>query len=81
MLRKLVKTDQIEVEGHACDVRYFMQLTGRGARRYSSELCIDGADRIILDDDTMNGLESKVERLVPAALWSRVLAGRTGVAA
>ena len=86
MLRKLVKTVRIELEtgtsgSPAINVRYFEQRTARGARRYSSEVLLDATDRIILDDDTMTGLESKIDRLVPAVLWSRTLAARTSMAA
>jgi len=81
MLRKLVKTARIELDGHCCDVRYFEQRTARGGRRYSSELLLDANDRIIIDDDSMTGLESKVDRLVPAVLWSRMLAAKTATVA
>ena len=86
MLRKLVKTVRIELDdtrtgGAGIDVRYFEQRTARGGRRYSSEVLLGETDRIILDDDSMTGLESKVDRLVPAVLWSRTLAARTSMAA
>lgn len=81
MLRKLVKTTRIDLDGRYCDVRYFEQRTARGGRRFSSEVLLGETDRIILDDDSMTGLESKVDRLVPAVLWSRMLAARTGMAA
>lgn len=81
MIRTLVKTARIELDGRFCDVRYFEQRTARGARRYSSELLIGGTDRIIVDDDSMTGLESKVDRLVPAALLSRALAAKPATAA
>ncbi|MEX2270768.1 MAG: hypothetical protein WD690_04825 [Vicinamibacterales bacterium] len=81
MLRKLVKTTRLELDGPVIDVRYFEQRTARGGRRYSSEVLIDATDRIIIDDDSMTGLESKVDRLVPAVLWSRMLAARATVAA
>jgi len=81
MLRKLVKTARIELEGRFCDVRYFEQRTARGGRRYSSEMLIDATDRIIIDDDTMTGLESKVDRLAPAVLWSRMLAAKAATVA
>ncbi len=89
MLRKLVKTVRIELDGPneaggapaGFDVRYFEQRTARGGRRFSSELLLDANDRIILDDDTMTGLESKVDRLVPAVVWSRMLAARTSMQA
>lgn len=76
MLRKLVKTTRIDLEGRSCDVRFFELRTASGGRRYSSEMMLGAEDRIILDDDTMTGLESKVDRLVPAALWSRMLAAK-----
>jgi hypothetical protein len=81
MLRKLVKTTRMEFDGPVIDVRYFEQRTARGGRRYSSEVLIGATDRIIIDDDSMTGLESKVDRLVPAVLWSRMLAARATVAA
>ena len=76
MLQRLVKTGEIEVDGCTYVVRYFVQRTTRGARRYSCELLIELADRIILDDDSLAGVESKVARLVPATIHSRLLAGR-----
>ena len=81
MLRKLVKTTTIELDGRFCDIRYFELRTGSGGRRYSSEMLLDAGDRIIIDDDSMTGLESKVDRLVPAVVWSRMLAARTATAA
>jgi hypothetical protein len=81
MLRKLVKTTRIELEGRFCDVRYFEHRTASGGRRYSSEMLLDATDRIIIDDDSITGLESKVDRLVPAALWSRMLAAKTATVA
>ena len=74
MFRKLVKTAQIEVNGRNYALRYFEQRTGRGARRYSCEVLLGGSDRIIIDDDSMVSLESRVERLAPATVYSRVLA-------
>ena len=72
---KLVKTDQIEVNGRSYALRYFEQRTRRGGRRYSCEVLLDAADRIILDDDSMSSLESRVERLAPATVYSRRLLG------
>jgi hypothetical protein len=53
----------------------------RGSRRFSCEVTIGGTDRIIVDDDSITSLESKVERLAPATVYSRLLAGRPPVAA
>ena len=81
MLRKLVKTSEVEVDDHCYPVRYYEQKTVRGMRRFSSEVLLGPDDRIILDDDSMSSLESKVMRLVPATIYSRLLAARRPVAA
>ena len=73
MLRKLVKTTRIELEDRFCDVRYFEHRTASGGRRYSSEMLLDATDRIIIDDDSMSSLESRVECLAPATVYSRLL--------
>lgn len=73
MFLKLVKTGQIEVEGRTFAMRYYERRTGRGARRYSCEVLLGETDRIIIDDDNMSSLESKVERVAPALVYSRVL--------
>lgn len=74
MFLKLVKTAEIEVDGRAYALRYYEQRTGRGARRYSCEVLLGTDDRIIIDDDSMSSLESRVERLAPATVYSRALA-------
>jgi hypothetical protein len=61
-------------------VRYFEQRTLRGARRYSAEIVLGPGDRIILDDDSVMNLEAKTSRVVPATLYSRLLAGRPDAA-
>ena len=81
MFRKPVKATIIEVDGHRYAANYFEQKTVRGSRRFSCEVMLDATDRIIVDDDSMTSLESKVERLVPATVYSRLLAGRGSVAA
>jgi hypothetical protein len=81
MVRKPVKTTELEILGQRYPVEYFQQLTVRGGQRFSCEINLGGADRIILDDDSMVGLESKVERLGPATVYSRLLASRSPFAA
>jgi hypothetical protein len=81
MFRKLVKTGEIEIDGRSYVVRYFETRTGRGAKRYSCEVMLEAADRIIVDDDTLTSLESKVSRLVPATIYSRLLAAKPTVVA
>src|ERR1700722_13944891 len=77
MFRTLVKTDALAVENKTVAVRYFELRTLRGARRYSAEIMLGPGDRIILDDDSVTSLEARTTCLVPATLYSRMLAGRT----
>ena len=77
MFRTLVKTDAICIEDQQVAVRYFELRTLRGARRYSAEIVLAAGDRIILDDDSVPNLEARAQRLVPATLYSRLLAART----
>ena len=81
MFRKLVKATEVEIEGQAYVARFFEQKTARGARRYSCEVLLGASDHIILDDDSLTSLESKLMRLVPATVYSRMLAGRPSEAA
>jgi len=77
MVRKLVKTESVTVEGRTYPVRYFEVNTPRGLRRFSVEILLAPGDRIILDDDSMVNLQARATRLVPATLYSRLLARAT----
>jgi hypothetical protein len=81
MFRKLVKASEIEIDGMAYTLRFFELETLRGGRRFSCEVLLGAADHIIVDDDSMTSLESKVVRLAPATVYSRLLASRSSVAA
>ena len=74
MSRTLVKTEAVAVEDQSFLVRYFELRTVRGLRRYSAEILLAPGDRIILDDDSVINLEARAMRLVPATLYSRMLA-------
>jgi hypothetical protein len=80
MFRKMVHTAAIEIDGRSYELRYYEQRTARGTCRYSCEVLLGAADRIIVDDDSMTSLESKVTRLAPATVYSRLLAGRPAAA-
>ena len=80
MFRTLVKTDAIDIESHRVAVRYFELRTLRGTRRYSAEIMLGPEDRVILDDDSVTTLEARAARLVPATLYSRLLASRPDAA-
>ena len=75
MFRTLVRTDALAIDDQTYSVRYFEVRTLRGTRRYSAEILLGKEDRIILDDDSLPNLEAKAARLVPATIYSRVLAG------
>jgi hypothetical protein len=81
MFRTLVKVDAVAIDDQTYSVRYFELRTLRGGRRYSAELTLGPDDRIILDDDSITNLEAKTTRLVPATVYSRILAGRATAAA
>jgi hypothetical protein len=74
MFRTLVKTEALDIEDQIVAVWYFELRTMRGARRYSAEILLGPGDRIILDDDSVTNLEARATRLVPATLYSRLLA-------
>ena len=76
VFNKLVKTEELKIGGQAYSVQYFETETRRGTRRYSSELMLGPTDRIILDGNSLIALESKVARLVPATIYSRMLAAQ-----
>ena len=78
MFRTLVKTDTLAIDDQTVPVRYFELRTLRGTRRYSAEILLGPGDRIILDDDSVTNLEARTTRLVPATLYSRMLAPSHG---
>ena len=80
MLRTLVKTEVVGLDDRTFAVRYYEVRTMRGTRRYSAEIMIGPDDRIILDDDSMLNLEARANCLVPATVYSRLLAGKVTAA-
>jgi hypothetical protein len=74
MFRTLVKTGDLAVADQTFPVRYFELRTLRGVKRYSVEILLGPEDQIILDDDSVSNLEARASRLVPATLYSRLLA-------
>jgi len=80
MLRKLIKTADIDVAERTYNIRFYEARTLRGSRRYTSEIVLGPDDRVILDDDSVNGLESKIATLVAASVYSRMLAARAHAA-
>ena len=77
MFRVLVKTETLAVDERLYTVRYFELRTARGGRRYSADILLGPGDRIILDDDSVTNLETRTMCLVPATIYSRMLARAT----
>ena len=73
MLRKHLHTGQIDVEGCSYVAHFFEHRTSRGSSRVSCEVVLSAADRIILDDDSLVSLQSRVARLAPVTIYSRAL--------
>lgn len=76
MFRRLVKTEDVEVEGRQYQVRYYAARTMHGGRRYSAEVILGPADRVIVDDSSMSNLEARIAHLVPATVYCRMLASQ-----
>ncbi len=76
MFRKLVKTSTIEVDGQRYALQFFEEMTMRGARRFNCEVALSATDLVIVDEDSMVALESRVARVTPATVYSRSLAAR-----
>jgi hypothetical protein len=81
MSRQLVSAATVEINGRSYPVHYYVQNTLRGARRFSCEVILGAGDLVILDDDSMPSLESRVMRLAPATVYSRLLAAGSSEAA
>jgi hypothetical protein len=77
MVRTLVTTKTLAINDRTYAVRYFEVRTPRGARRFSAEILLGADDRIILDGDSVVNLEARATCLVPATLYSRMLARAT----
>ena len=79
MSRKLIKTTAINVAERTYTVRFYEVRTRRGTRRYSAEIILRRGDQVILDDDSVKKLESKIACLVPATVYSRMLVVKTPI--
>ena len=73
MLGTLIKTDIVEVADRQYAVRFYQTLTSHGSNRYSAEVALGPEDCVILDDDSLNGLEARLSNLVTASVHSRRL--------
>ena len=76
MFRKLIKQTAVAVGECTVDVHYYRTITMSGAPRYSAEVVFQPTDHMILDADSMNGLETRLTSLMYASVYSRALVGR-----
>ena len=73
MFQKLIKTTDLDVEERRFSVCYYETTTMSGTRRYSAEVVFHSEDHMILDADSVDGLETKLACLVRASFYSRIL--------
>ena len=73
MFQKLIKKTNLNIEERTFSVCYYETRKINGASRYSAEVVFHPRDRMILDADSVNGLEAKLARLVRASFYSRML--------
>jgi hypothetical protein len=73
MDRKLVREDDLQIEGRTYTVRYYETTTARGTRRFSADITLSENDHIIFDGASMPDLEAKVRRQGPATVYSRTV--------
>ena len=76
MLPRLIKETRVTMQDRQLVVRYYDSLTAKGTCRCSCEIVLGSHDVIILDDDSLDSLESRVLRLLPATVHSHHLATR-----
>ena len=73
MFQKLIKKTNLDVEELTFSVCYYETRKINGASRYSAEVVFRPTDHMILDADSVDGLEAKLARLVRASFYSRML--------
>ena len=73
MFQKLIKTTDLDVEERTFSVCYYETKTMNGSSRYSAEVVFHPEDHMILDDDSVDGLETKLACLVRASVYGRIL--------
>jgi len=80
MQKKLLETKTISFNGTNCEVKYFRQRDLDGDVIYSSEVTFREDDKMILDGSSLGNLQQKVNLVLPASIYSRVVAGILEVA-
>ena len=73
MMQKLIKQTKLNVDERTFSVCYYETHKLNGASRYSAEVVFHPRDHMILDADSVTGLESKLASLVRASFYGRML--------
>ena len=73
MFQRLIKTTDLDIEERTFSVCYYETTTMTGTSRYSAEVVFHSEDHMILDADSVDGLETKLACLVRASFYSRIL--------
>ena len=75
MFRKLIRKTNLELDEQTVTVCYYETRTLSGSSRFSAEVAFDAQDHMILDADSVSGLETRLASLVHASAYSRTLVG------
>lgn len=75
MFTLFVETEQVHVHESDYLVRYFKHTGLDGMTSYSLEVRFSPEDILVIDDPSMGRLRHKLHTILPAALYSRRLAG------
>jgi hypothetical protein len=71
----MIETEQVHVHDADYLVRYFKNTDMDGMVSYSLEVRFGPDDALMIDDHSIGRLRHKVREILPAALYSRLLAG------
>jgi hypothetical protein len=56
------------------EVRFFRHTSLSGVTSYSLEIGFDPDDKMVIDDPSIGHLEQKLKEILPAALYTRMMA-------
>lgn len=73
MFQRLIKKTNLDVEERTFSVCDYETHKMNMAARYSAEVAFHAGDHMILDADSVKGLETKLACLVRASFYSRML--------
>ncbi|MEW6325506.1 MAG: hypothetical protein AB1515_08995 [Nitrospirota bacterium] len=75
MFSLMIETEQVHLQETDYLVRYFKRINFDGIVRYSLEVRFGPDDALVIDDPSYGRLRHKLQAILPAALYSRRLAG------